>query len=157
MDRFEFYKEQYYKELDRKNEITNSLNMPIGILTVFVATLFYLLASFKYSNSNILFYIFIIFTLFVVVFLIVSVYHLIKALSNLHNGYLYAYLNDTDDLEEYRVNLMQYYSSIGSEDISEKEFEEYIEKELIKSTGINQKNNKLKTFHRFLHFYATKT
>lgn len=151
MDKFDFYKEQYYQEIDRKNDISNSLSTPIGIISALVAGLFYSLTTYDFSLGMALTIPFILLFVLSVVFLSVSVYHLIKAFSDFHNGFDYAYLVDTDDLDKYYKELKVFYKQEStSSDASDNDFHEYVLSELIKSTGINQKNNKSKIFHRFL-------
>ena len=149
MDNLEFYKEQYYKEIERKNDISNSLATPIGIISALVAGLFYSLTSFNFTLNAILVVVFIL-TLIVILFLSISIFHLIKAFSDIQNGFNYAYLIDTDDLDKYHKELKEYYKQTNTTDISDEEFKDYVLSELIKSTGINQKNNKSKIKHRYL-------
>lgn len=158
MDNLEFYKEQYYKEIERKNDISNSLATPIGIISALVAGLFYSLTSFDFSSNAILVVAFILTLIVVLYFLSISIFHLIKAFSDFHNGFNYAYLIDTDDLDKYHKQLKEYYRQTNTTDISDAEFKDYVLSELIKSTGINQKNNKSKIKHRYLcHKYMINT
>jgi hypothetical protein len=150
MDRLEFYKEQYYKEIERKNDVTNSLSTPIGIISALVAGLFYSLTTFDYSLYTSLTIIFLLVFCGAITFLSISVFHLMKAFSDLHNGFSYAYLIDTDDLDNYYQKLKSYYEQVNTTDNSDKDLKEYVLNELIKCTGVNQKNNKSKIYHRFL-------
>lgn len=151
MDKFDFYKEQYYQEIDRKNDISNSLSTPIGIISALVAGLFYSLTTYDFSLGITLVIPFILLFALAIIFLSISVYHLIKAFSDFHNGFNYAYLVDTDDLDNYYNELKDFNKQENTTpDTSDNEFQEYVLSELIKSTGINQKNNKSKIFHRFL-------
>lgn len=157
MEQETFYKDQYDRALDRKNEINNSLSTPIGILTALIAGLFYATTNFNFDDNRILSVVFAFIGLVSIYFLSKSIYHLIKAFSDLHDGYDYAYLNDTDVLDGYFKDLVAYYdvinhvvpSATDSYQYAKKDFEEYLLKEYIKSTGINQKNNKAKVFERF--------
>lgn len=69
------------------------------------------------------------------IFLCISIYLLIKAFSNLDN---------------FHKNLKNYYKQTNETDISDIEFNDYILKELIKTTTINQINNDSKIYHRFV-------
>jgi len=158
MDNLEFYKEQYYKEIERKNDISNSLATPIGIISALVAGLLYSLTSFDFSLNTTLVVIFLLTLIVVLFFLAISIFHLITAFSDFHNGFNYAYLIDTDDLGGYHKQLKDYYAQTKTTDTSDVEFKEYILSEFIKSTGINQKNNKSKIKHRYLcHKYMINT
>jgi hypothetical protein len=150
MDYLEFYKERYYKEVERKNEITSSFSTPIGIISALVAALFYFLTLFDFSINIILSIIFIAIAALSVVLLGIAIYHLIIAFSNSHNGLRYAYLNNSDELENYHKELKNYCIESNAADTSDKEFNDYILNELIKSSSINQTNNDTKVFHRFI-------
>ena len=155
MDQEAFYKDQYDRTLDRKNEINSSLSTPIGILTALVAGLFYSTTNFDFTDSLALSIIYAVIAFCSFCLLSKSIFHLVKALSDLHEGYDYAYLADTDDLDRYYTGLVDFYGSqpgaipLDALQAAKKEFDAYLLRELIKSAGINQKNNKLKMFQRF--------
>ena len=124
-------------------------------MTALVAGLFYATTSFDFTDKLFLTVIFGLIGAGSLVLLSKSIYHLIKALSDLHEGYDYAYLADTDDLNNYYAGLLNFYKNQpGANDAmaqqsAQKEFDGYLLSELIKSAGINQKNNKAKMFQRF--------
>lgn len=150
MDKFDFYKELNLKEEDKKNQINNSLSLPIGIITGLVAGLFYFLTAFDFNLSFWDSIVFSLITLTSIFFLGASIFHLIKSYSNFHKGYDYAYLADANDLDNYYKELKKYYETNPTlTDTSETEFKQYIFKELVKNTDLNQKNNKKKNKHRF--------
>ena len=147
----DFYKERYYKEIERKNEITSSFSTPIGIISALVAAVSYMLTSFEFSISVFISILFISLTLCSIILLGIAVYNLIKALSDFHNGFQYAYLNNADKLDNYHKELKVYHSNaVATNTIPDNEFEDYILNELIKSSSINQTNNDIKTYHRFI-------
>jgi hypothetical protein len=155
MEQEAFYKDQYDKSLDRKNEINSSLSTPIGILTALVAGLFYATATFDFSDKPVLSIIFAAIAAGSLVLLSRSIFHLVKALLDLRQGYDYAYLADTDDLNNYYTGLLNFYNNEpqanpeSARQSAQNEFDAYLLNELIKSAGINQKNNKAKMFQRF--------
>lgn len=155
MEQEAFYKDQYDRTLDRKNEINSSLSTPIGILTALVAGLFYATTNFDFTDNLVLSIIYAAIGLCSFLLLSKSIFHLVKALSDLHEGYDYAYLADTDDLDSYYTGLVDFYGSqpgatpAATLQDAKKEFDAYLLSELIKSAGINQKNNKSKMFQRF--------
>ena len=149
MNREEFYKELYFKEFERKRELNNSLQIPIGILSGLIAALYFLITKFDYKYSCLNSMIFGIIIIAAIVFLSISAFHLIKALANFHDGYPYAYLADSKDLHKFYKELKEYYEAIGEEGKTELEFCEYVLEEMIKNTDKNQKNNKSKSYHRY--------
>jgi hypothetical protein len=150
MDKFAFFKDQYYKEIDRKNDITSSFSTPIGIISALVAGIFYSLTTFDFSFHLILSLTFVGLVFASIIFLGLAIFHLIKALSDFHDGFNYAYLNNADELDNYHRQLKEYYKQSNIADTSDTEFDDYVLSELIKSTAINQKNNDKKIYHRFL-------
>jgi hypothetical protein len=150
MDKFDFYKELNLKEEEKKNQINDSLSLPIGAISGLVAALFYFLTTFDFKLNLLNSIIFSLITLSSIFFLGVSVFHLIKSYANFHKGYGYVYLADAIDLDKYYKDLKNYYQSNPNlTDASDVEFEQYIFDELIKNTDANQKNNKRKNKHRF--------
>lgn len=150
-----FYKDQYDRTLDRKNEINTSLSTPIGIVTALLAGLYFASTNFDFEDNRYLSLSFIAVSVISILLLGKSIYHLIRAFSDFHNGYDYAYLNDADVLDVYYKELISFYQTLPdatfADSVAEakKEFDEYLLRELIKSAGINQKNNKSKIFQRF--------
>lgn len=58
MFRFNFYKEQYYKEIERRNGLYNSLNIPLTIITALFGLISYMLFNYNFNSPillNILF------------------------------------------------------------------------------------------------------
>lgn len=145
-DKFDFYQDYYFKELNRRNEINGSLSTPIGLITALVGGGSYLLTNFEYHLSAWLTLPFIVTMTVGVSFLLFSVYNLIKAYTNFPGRYDYAYVADNEVIEKYRQDLKAYYAANPSlRDISEEEFEAYLIEQMVEYTGKNQKNNKRKT------------
>lgn len=149
MNLLEFYKEQYYKEIERKNEINNSFASPIGVITAIIVAIYYSLTSFDYDIRGAWVPIFFLLLTVCICFLAISLYHLSTGLSKYPEGYDYAFLPRTVELDKYYRDLKEYYKQSGSEDMSDAEFENFLVSELIKCTTINQINNDIKLGHRF--------
>ncbi len=155
VEQYAFYKDQYDKTLERKNEINSSLSTPIGILTALVAGLFYATTNFNFDDNLTLSIVFAVIGVVSIGLLSISIYRLVRAFSDLQNGLEYFYLNDADVLNTYYQGLITFYTAqagaIPANIIisAQKEFEEYLTAELITNTANNQINNREKTFHRF--------
>jgi hypothetical protein len=154
-DKFEFYKDFYFKELDKRNEINNSLSLPIGIITTLIAGVFYLSTNFNYDCQSlghiIVAFIFVILVVTGIVFLIVAVYDLVKSYTDFPKGYEYFLLPDTNEIDDYEKKLQEYYSKNPEmPNTANEEVKEYILSEMIKNTGQNQVNNKRKSKFRYL-------
>jgi hypothetical protein len=144
-DKFDFYQDYYFRELNRRNEINSSLSIPIGLITALVGGGSYLITNFEYHVSLWLTIPFIVAMLAGLVFLGLSVYNLIKAYTNFPGRYDYVIIADNDDIEKYRQELKAYYAANPSfPDSSEEDFEQYLIASMVRNTGANQKNNKRK-------------
>lgn len=145
-DKFDFYQDYYFRELNRRNEINSSLSIPIGLITALVGGGSYLITNFEYHVSLWLTIPFIVTILIGMVFLVLSVYNLIKAYTNFPGRYYYILIADNEVIEKYRQDLKAYYAANPSlPDASEEEFEQYLIANMVKYTGANQKNNRRKT------------
>ncbi|MFZ7116409.1 MAG: hypothetical protein ACO1G9_13595 [Bacteroidota bacterium] len=146
----EFYKETYYKELERRDEINNSLSTPIGLIIALIAAHFYLLTNFEYfqpSNYTILFQFLSISSC---ILLIISIFNLILAYTGFHGGYKYDYLADVGDIEKYIQSLITYHGNTNnSGDLIQQDFDDYLYAAFVNATDQNQKRNKLKSKARY--------
>jgi hypothetical protein len=144
-DKFDFYQDYYFRELNRRNEIDGSLSTPIGLITALVGGGSYLITNFEYHVSLWLTIPFIAAMGAGLVFLGLSVYNLIKAYTNFPSRYNYILIADNEEIETYRQELKAYYAANPSlRDTSEEEFEQYLISSMVKNTGANQRNNKRK-------------
>ncbi|MFT3824886.1 MAG: hypothetical protein QM731_13265 [Chitinophagaceae bacterium] len=144
MNRFDYYKDVYFRELDKKDAINNSLSLPIGLITALIASVFYLLSNFDYKFSYPISGVFLLLVIIAVIQLAISIYHLIKSYNGFPDKYNYLLLPDNDVVEKYYADLKAYYATTGV-DNSDKDLEEYLVKEMAKNTGENQRNNLRKT------------
>src|SRR3712207_6786812 len=112
MDNLGFYKEQYFKEIERAQGISNSFGTPITIMSALAAALYYSWSKFNNISllSNKILFVFII-TL-CVFFLFKSLYHLIKAIANFKTGYNYYLLPNAYSLGKYQNDLNLFYLDI---------------------------------------------
>lgn len=155
IDLREFYKDYYDKTLERKNEINNSLSVPIGIITALIAALFYALTTFDFQLSWVISVVFTLLSLIAVFLLSSSVYYLIRALSDFHDGYDYAYLDNANALNEYYESLIRYYISLpgnpaaNSTEQAKIKFSDHVTQNLIYCIIINHSNNNSKSQHRY--------
>ncbi|MCZ4222957.1 hypothetical protein [Pedobacter rhodius] len=147
----EFYKGQYDKSLAERTEINNSLSTPIGILTALLAGLYFCSTNFSYNCNPGLLWTFIIIAIISSVLLIVAIIYLILVFADFLKGRDYISLNDSDLLNKYYVDLVNFYNNqpgaISSEVLirSKKEFDEYLLAELIRNSANNQRINRIKT------------
>jgi hypothetical protein len=153
MDKLDFYINWYNREEERKVSLDNSLNIPIGILTIIFAILFFLLKEFDFWNTTQL-YIYLIIFLVGISFisaLIVSLY-LFKSYHNIFVGYEYKGIPYPSLLLNHEYELINYYESYKDHFpgiTGEEKFKEYLINKIVELTDINSFNNDKKS--EFLH------
>lgn len=108
MNNYSLYKSLYDRELNRRIQFDNSINLPVTILTLIVGLNFYYLKNIGIKNINgILFWdysgILLIFLLF-----LISLYFLIKSYNNLFRGFSYRNLAKPSEIEDFRLELVGY-------------------------------------------------
>ena len=83
MEFFEFYKELYLTENNRRNEVQSALSIPIGIVTALVTGMYFLISNFDYKISLCLNIIFYPLCLISTTWIIFSICYLIRAFGGL--------------------------------------------------------------------------
>jgi len=157
MSRFDFYKESYYKEFDRKETLNAALGTPIALITAIGAWVFYLLLNFdfKWEFSS---YALVISIVIIAISLIVAVRHLtlsyyafrrIKSLK-FDDGYIYSYIPGMEDNETFYQNVLNDYGK----EVADQEFEKYLIRKYIECAD---KNFKLNVNKADYILYAKKT
>lgn len=110
MNKNNFLLEWYYKEVERKNHLENSLNIPIGVLTALIAGIYYLVVNFNYSVENILVkWIFLFAIILTMFFWIKSIYFAFKSYSNFRSGYEYKDFPNANFIRDEEINCKKFY------------------------------------------------
>jgi hypothetical protein len=150
MDRLTFLVDWYNKEHDRQGSLTDSLNIPIGILTAIIAVIFYLLNQFTFGSSE-NYYIQVLFVVFIAAAILswlFVVFHLFKSYNNLFAGYKYGALPLPTDLElqykKYEKYVQDYKASLSNSITADSLYEAELIKSLTTAVTINISNNDLK-------------
>jgi hypothetical protein len=133
MDRFEFYKDLYDREYDRKQELTDNVATPFGVLTVIGGILAYYFQSFKFSDihstwSAILFVSAMVPLAYAVYFFAWGMWFLARTFRyRFAKGQAYHALSHAAQLLSYQEGLLTYYRENGeSDETAKKEFEEFL-------------------------------
>ena len=137
MDTFGLYKELYHKENDRRNEVQNALNIPIAIISAILTGVYFLLTNFDYKLELRLSYFFIGLCLLTIVFILNSIYFLVRAFSDFTKGYEYSGLAYPQELYNWNIELENYYKQYGNSDDASITFEKHIIENLVKHTDHN--------------------
>lgn len=137
MDNFELFKELYHKENERRNEVQNALNIPIAIISALSTGVYFLLTNFDYKLNETISYIFIIICFLAACFILLSIYYLVRAFSDLTKGYEYTGLPYPQELYNWEIELTKYYTQYGSIEEAQSEFKKKITEKLVKNTDHN--------------------
>ena len=150
MDFFEFYKELYHKENDRRQEVLNALNIPIAVITATSTANYLFITTFDYTFNKILDWIFIAIVIATFILLIVSIFYLIKAFCDFNRGYEYKGLPYPGELHNWHKDLKEYHSTydIASENVDQMVKDEILKK-ILTSTDHNTYVNDKK--HEYIY------
>ena len=138
MDNFEFYKELYFKENERRMEVQNSMNIPIAVITATASVEFYLITTMNYKNGVINNWIFYFLIGFSNIGLLISIFNLIRAFGEFFKGYEYSSIPYVQQLYDWSLNLDKYFKDQGkTTQDAEQHFKKYMVENLIKHTDHN--------------------
>jgi hypothetical protein len=139
MKNFEFYKEFYFREIDRKNELNNVINLPILIITGIISVQFYFYNQ-KIENSIVIYL--EVLSLICAISVIYSTYYLLKSFSNFFKNHIYKELNEMKSIYSYEKELIK--EQEKKED-AEMLFSEYLNEQFSDCASHNFLVNKIRT------------
>lgn len=132
-ERLELYRERYYFELGRKDQLKNGVTLPLGLVTLLFGSLdYFLTVSFKIVNPNVK----AISGLFIIIMfgsLLRAAYLLWKS----YYKYTYAYIPSCKDLENYWTELNNYYQQYPNLGDTSDIYKNYLLNEIKKDTDEN--------------------
>ena len=110
MNRLDFFKEWFYKETDRQFSLNESLNIPIGILTIVFGLLFFMFMNFSFSlEANLITEVLFLVLLCITILLgIIVVVYLFASYNSLFVKYEYKALPSPTELNAQYKKLEQY-------------------------------------------------
>lgn len=150
MDQFEFYKELYNTENERRAAVNDALSIPIAIVTALVSIAFYLLTTFDYGQGGWIRGTFIGLSIVSTILIAVSVYSLIRAFSDLIKGYEYKGVPYPQELFDWREDLVKYYTKYGNGVAqADEEYRKHLIKKFAEHADYNMRVNDRKTKHVF--------
>jgi hypothetical protein len=106
---FEFLKDRYDFELVRKDQLTEALTLPIGVLTVLGSVLGAMAQSFNYHQHDAVTLTFIVMVVLDVIAFTVCLSYLARA----YHAQTYTYLPTLKELHETEGDLTEFYESTG--------------------------------------------
>jgi hypothetical protein len=138
MNQFKFYKELYFKENERRQEVLNSLNIPIAIITALSSASYFFITSFDYKIESFLSGIFIALISITGICLLFAIYFLIRAFSDFTKGYEYSGIPYTNELYNWNKNLEDHFEEYENDRTLAKEhYTVFITENLVKHTEHN--------------------
>jgi hypothetical protein len=145
MDKFQFFVEWYNREEERKSSVENSLNIPIGILTILFAIQFYLVKDFDFSNcQNWEKYTLLLLAGISTLSSLATGFFIFKSYHNFPNEYKYSGIPYPTQLLNYEKDLIEFYK-VNSEHFNnvtgEQMFNEYLLFKLAQYVDRNTFNN----------------
>ena len=141
MNKFEFYKDLHYRELDRKYSLTNALALPIGISTIISSGMVYVAKSLGKIEGGLEWTVLVILGL-CTLSLIIAIYFLYRS----YIGYEYGYLPTSKYISEYRDGLIEYYNPDPEAiKLAEAEVDDYISSKFAETSHKNAINNDQKS------------
>ncbi|RYU95845.1 hypothetical protein [Emticicia agri] len=144
--RLDFYKELFYKEVDRRKDFNNAIIIPITLLTGVFSIIFYLISAYKFSYWGVLSYGFVILLAASSLIFIICAFHTIRFYSNIDAGFQTIELPRPNEIEDYRKSLLNYHKKASE---VEEVFNDWLIEQYIMSTTNYQVNNDLKANHFF--------
>jgi hypothetical protein len=136
--KFDYYKEQYFFELERKNQLTSNLSIPIGFLTAIFTASAYFALNIQELINHWSFWIFIGLFLIAIYFIFRASRFLFKAFK----GLAYSYNPSTKEIYNYELKHK------GDNDLDDKFFNG-IKQSYINSASINRLNNNTRSIYLF--------
>ena len=139
MNNLDFYKEFYFREIDRKNELNNVINIPILIITGIISVHFYFYTQQIQNSFKI--YLFIL-SFIAGVSIIYSTFYLLKSFSNFFKNHSYKELNEMKVIYKFERDLITEQSKVED---AEKLFSESLVEQLSDCESHNFLINKTRT------------
>jgi len=153
MDKLQFLIDWYNREEERKASVENSLNIPIGILTVLFAIQFYLMKDFDFESCRSWEKVaLLIFTIGSSLSSLAAGWYIFKSYHNFPNEYKYGGIPYPTQLIKHEKELIEFYEQNAEEFdnvTGEDKFKEYLQGKLAEHIDKNSFNNDEK--YRFLN------
>ncbi|OZB69432.1 MULTISPECIES: hypothetical protein [unclassified Thiomonas] len=149
MDTYSLYKDLYFHEMERRDQLNRSLSFPAGLMAVLfgAAIVMYKSATFRVATAD---KILLAFLCVVAISLVATAYFLIRT----YWGHTYSAMPFAEDLHTYQVELCEYYKSANASDdaaevSAQSKLATYVELEFSKNAKINAVVNDAKSVFLF--------
>lgn len=154
MDWLEYYKEQYYREIERKNGLNDKFNSFLTIITILGGGFFIILSKLIQLNRQESDNFILAMSIIIVSIIILLFIWIFKYMYEVHYENEYTYLRTSGEIEAKRKEYQDYYSEYYEEyfkntnktvkELVEERIEEDIKLNLIEATDKNAKTNTMR-------------
>ena len=140
MDQLEFYKDLHYREIERKDQLSDSaMNLPVTITSGMIVGLFYFFTTYSYSVNFLLKSLFLFSVSINVLLVFLVIWYLIKAYSLIAGSHAYIHNPLAKDLNIYYLQLLEYYNQNKAK--ADDAFCIYLKDKYIEYSSHNTTNN----------------
>ncbi len=151
--KLDFYRSIFDKEDLRRQEVNSAMNIPIAFFSALVSAVYFLVSNFNYDTESFLKIIFLIFIGLSSTVLLVTLYYLLRANTNIFGGYVYSNIPSSSDLIDYNKQLQNYYdTNFNNASLGDEEFE----RQLIKIHSDSADHNNYINEKRHSYIYVSK-
>lgn len=146
----EFYQTHYFHEADRRDQLNNSLNIPLGVISLVSGALLVIAKEIDNPFNN--------YEIFQLVFLGLTAITLILAavfMGRAYWGYGYAHMPRSEEIRQYRESLKNYYiishnHNVGdATNLADEETLQYADSQYSVNAEQNAKSNDIKSANLF--------
>ncbi|OPZ79191.1 MAG: hypothetical protein BWY78_00183 [Alphaproteobacteria bacterium ADurb.Bin438] len=144
-NKYDFSKNCYFKELERKNEIISSLSIPLGVITLIGGFFAHIIVNYNFNKNCHLDTIFVILNIILFMVLAYSLYCLLKSA----NGQPYKYILPANEIQNYYNELDNYYKNEGGENMTLNDISSFLEEAYVEASSNNWHCNFQKSAYRY--------
>lgn len=102
---FEFYKSFYDRELQRRFDLDNALNIPIGLIAILLATASYIISNLSKDDSIVIYWIILSITGVSVILILIAIFSLARSYNDLFKGFKYLNFATSTEWRDYQKQL----------------------------------------------------
>lgn len=129
----EFYKELHNRELKRRKEIEDGVNIPVALITLIIGLITYFLKDEKILMQTFLVKILLI---LIIISLLISSLYIAKSYNNLFKGFEYENLPLPNKLLDFEIEIQNY--NIESSEDEKMDFENYLRENFADMAAFNK-------------------
>jgi hypothetical protein len=107
-----FYKSIYDRELARRLDLDNALNIPIGVIAILIGVISYIIGDISKCTNFVIQCLIIGFMIISAILIFISIFFLARSYNNVLRGHDYRNLDFTKKIRKYQTDLASYNSKV---------------------------------------------